>query len=329
MTLNRIGRFGGVENPTYGATDDMVAKKGGIFTFADGQLVFTDGAGHETWFATASASAKTITLPSAHASVGTRFTVKRQSAQGHALNVAALSGSLDGTVTYTIANQHDCFTFQSDGTNYNVVWDHVPLDLSGLITSASLASALAPYLTSASASAAYLTSVSAAAQYVTSASVAAMIATQAPSDWVKLFGSAIDHVTSIAASGSWAAYAVFEVIATYQSSAAATNVLQARVNVSSDGGGSTLLSGVVGSATGGSAVNIYYNKVRLIGNGGSFPNKILSPELFQGSGASFLSAQITLTANTTIVNQLTYSFMNSGITKTMSAGYFIVYGLKG
>src|SRR5262245_13378050 len=118
MSPNPIGRQ---PDPAYGATDDMVAKKGGIFTFDDGQPVFTDGAGHKTWFATASASAKTITLPSADASVGTRFTVKRQSGAGHNLNITALSGNLDGTATYTIANQYDCFTFQSDGTNYNVV----------------------------------------------------------------------------------------------------------------------------------------------------------------------------------------------------------------
>jgi phage gp37-like protein len=329
MNLNRIGRFGGVSNSAYGATDDMVAKRGGIFTFEDGQLVFTEGAGHETWFATASASVQTVTLPSADASVGTRFTVKRQSGSGHALNVVALSGNLDGTATHTIANQYDCFTFQSDGTNYNIVWGHAPLDLSELITSASLASALAPYLTSASASAAYLTSASAAAQYVTSASVAGMIASQAPSDWVKLFGSSIDHVTSISASGSWTAYAAFEVVATYQSSAAATNVLQARLLVSSDGGGSTLLSGVVGSATGGSAANVYCNHIRLVGNGSNFPHKLLLPESFEGSGASFLAAQTTLTANTAIINELTYRFVNSGVTKTMSAGYFLVYGLKG
>jgi hypothetical protein len=329
MSLNRIGRCGGARNPSFGPTDDMVAKKGGIFTFEDGQNVFTDGAGHKTWFATASASARTITLPSADASVGTRFTVKRQSGSGNPLKVDALSGQLDGTTTYTIANQYDCFTFQSDGSNYNLVWDHVPVDLSGLVSSASLSSALAPYLTSASASAAYLTSASAAAQYVISASVAGMIAAQAPSDWVKLFGSPINHVTSIAASGSWTAYVAFEVFATYQSSAGATNTLRGVLGVSSDGGASTLLSGIGGSATGGTAANIYYNHVRLVGNGSNFPNKLFLPQAFQGTGASFLPGAMTLTANTAVINQLSYSFLQSGITKTMSAGYFLVYGLKG
>jgi hypothetical protein len=160
MSLNRSGRFGGARNPSFGPTDDMVVKKGGIFTFEDGQKVFTDGAGHKTWFATASAAAKTITLPSAEASVGTRFTVKRQSGPGLALKVVALSGTLDGTATYTIATQYEAKTFESDGTNYNITWDYQPdvltLGYAGTVSFAGEAHLGSTLLVSATLSAGFL-----------------------------------------------------------------------------------------------------------------------------------------------------------------------------
>jgi hypothetical protein len=165
--------------------DSQAVKRGGIFRFEDGQKVFYNGNGDKLWLATASASAYTIAIPSADKSVGTRYTIKRMSATANALKIKPATGNIDGTPTYTIATQYHAISIESDGTNYNIVWDYEPSVASGEASgsvSAMIALALGPYITSASASAAFVTSASLAttlATYVTSNSMSAALALKA------------------------------------------------------------------------------------------------------------------------------------------------------
>lgn len=119
-------RYGFDRGAPYRQTEAEPVKRGYIFASEGSQKVIYDGAGNKTWFATASAADATITLPSADVAVGVLYTVKRVSGSANLLKVVALSGTLDGTPTYTIATQYDAFSFQSDGLNYYINRDFRP-----------------------------------------------------------------------------------------------------------------------------------------------------------------------------------------------------------
>lgn len=147
-------------------TDAAAALQGGIWDTESSQNTFTDGQGNKFWLIDTTAGNVSVALPAAaDASPDTIFTVKRTTGGANTLTVTPDSGNIDGSAAHSIANQYAAFAYASDGTNWHIVRQHSPGEF---ITSASLATALAPYLTSASAAlSTYLTSNSASAALAT------------------------------------------------------------------------------------------------------------------------------------------------------------------
>ncbi len=116
--------------PRYGipsATDDLTVTKGGIWDTEDNQTTFTDGQGNKYWLqASASNSANSVIFPSAAASVGFRYTIKRKDTTINELKVRALSGNVENTATFVINTARHAYTFFSDGTNYWIISSYTP-----------------------------------------------------------------------------------------------------------------------------------------------------------------------------------------------------------
>lgn len=86
-----------------------------------GQYALADGSGNVIYFCDTSSGDVTVTLPSAGASVGTMFKVKRTTGGVNNLNVTATTGNIDGTATVGIATQYTCLQIVSDGENWWIV----------------------------------------------------------------------------------------------------------------------------------------------------------------------------------------------------------------
>lgn len=84
----------------------------------DGQYWLADSAGNNICFADTSTGNVTITLPSADASTGLCYKVKRTTGGVNTLKVTTLSGNIDDTATITIATQYVCLQIVSDGSNW-------------------------------------------------------------------------------------------------------------------------------------------------------------------------------------------------------------------
>lgn len=142
-------------------TDAAAALQGGLWKTESTQNTFTDGQGNKFWLIDTSGGAVSVSLPAAaDTSPDTLFTVKRTTGGANALTVTPDSGNIDGSAAHSIASQYAAFAYASDGSNYHIVRQYTPGEF---VTSASLATVLAPYLTSASAAlSTYLTSASAA-----------------------------------------------------------------------------------------------------------------------------------------------------------------------
>lgn len=147
-------------------TDAAAALQGGIWEIESSQNTFTDGQGNKYWLIDTTGGAVSVALPAAaDVSPDTIFNVKRTTGGANALTVTPDSGNIDGSAAHSIATQYAAFGYASDGTNYHIVRQYSPGEF---ITSASLATSLAPYLTSASAAlSTYLTSSSAATALAT------------------------------------------------------------------------------------------------------------------------------------------------------------------
>lgn len=87
----------------------------------NGQYAMADGAGNVIYFCDTTGGPVTVTLPSAAASAGTMFKVKRTTGGANALNIVATTGNIDGTATVSIATQYTCLQIVSDGDNWWIV----------------------------------------------------------------------------------------------------------------------------------------------------------------------------------------------------------------
>lgn len=90
------------------------------YEFGDdsGQEFLEDGSGNRVYFVTTSAAAATVVLPSAGRVTGVRYEIKRLDAGANQLNIYALSGNIDGSLTQSLATQYDTLIVRSDGRNY-------------------------------------------------------------------------------------------------------------------------------------------------------------------------------------------------------------------
>lgn len=206
--------------------------------------------------------------------------------------------------------------------------------LDSFVTSASLATALAPYVTSASVAAA----LSGLSNYVTSDSLSASVATDVltvrgaasvsatlsagavtvagrPVSGVVLGYQALNNVTSIAFSGSWSDFPVMEIRATYLMSGTATASLQ----LFTDGGGTPFLTFQTGA-------NSPYGPGLIELNGRIMGN---------GTAQKFAAATWSRTTDTTAVGNYSAT-ANSGFincvrmlqSRTISAGLAMLIGYR-
>ena len=98
--------------------DQRNVKKGFQLATEDSIPIIYDGTGNKTWFVDTSATGNAaIQFPSADASVGLLLTVRRVSVGVNTCKLTALSGTLDGTATYSVDTLAPV-RFKSDGTNY-------------------------------------------------------------------------------------------------------------------------------------------------------------------------------------------------------------------
>jgi hypothetical protein len=93
-------------------------QRGYEFGIDDGQGFLEDGGGNRLYLVTTSLAAANIVLPSADKVTGVRYEIKRLDAGANAINIYALSGSIDGTLTHSLATQFDTAIVRSDGDNY-------------------------------------------------------------------------------------------------------------------------------------------------------------------------------------------------------------------
>jgi hypothetical protein len=210
--------------------------------------------------------------------------------------------------------------------------------LDSYVTSASLSTALAPYITSNSVSAAiaaldlspYVTSNSLSAAVATNvltvrgtASVSATMSAAAvtvagrPVGCVLLGYQSLSNVQTIGFSGSWSDFCILECVV--QHSIQATANATRPVEVYSDGGGTPFLSAPTGyTASFGSAL---YLEFKLIGGNGQARKSLMSFHRRENDTGG--TSQYTATANTSFVNCI-----RCVSTATISSGFAVLYGWR-
>lgn len=208
--------------------------------------------------------------------------------------------------------------------------------LDSYVTSASLNTALAPYVTSNSLSAAlagidlspYVTSNSLSAAVATdvltvrgAASVSATMSAAAvtlagrPVGAVMLGYQALNNVSSVGFSGSWSDFAMLECRISYRAGSAGT----ATINVFTDGGTSAIMSAAfVPVASGAGIYSLDWNTWGGNGRGSPFTYYVIYSA---GTGAS--SGGTTATANTSFVNCVRFTQ-----SVTMSSGMAVLIGWR-
>ena len=83
---------------------------------------YTAAAADETILANSSTGVVTITLPTAVGVAGKVYTVKKIDSSANAVTVATTSSqTIDGTTTYSLANQYGGVNVQSDGSNWYII----------------------------------------------------------------------------------------------------------------------------------------------------------------------------------------------------------------
>lgn len=116
--LNAMLRDTGLEYRTH---EGQNAKVGCIPEYESSALLaLTFGNGDKLYLADTTSGDVTVTLPDAADSMGFHYSVKKTVA-ANSVNVVALSGTIDGTATHSIATQYNCFRYTSDGSNYWIV----------------------------------------------------------------------------------------------------------------------------------------------------------------------------------------------------------------
>ncbi len=206
--------------------------------------------------------------------------------------------------------------------------------LDSYLTSASLSTALAPYITSASVSAAiaglnlapYMTSNSISAAVVTDAltvrgdaavsatlSAGAVTIAGRPVGMVLLQYQVIGDATSIGFSGSWSDFGVLELEALYRVSGANTSA----ITLFTDGGTTPMLQFQPASAiaTGTIALNC-----RVLGSDGLAVKHVTATWRPAGDGGT---GGHTATVNSGVINCIRFSH-----SKTMSGGMAVLMGLR-
>lgn len=211
--------------------------------------------------------------------------------------------------------------------------------LDSYLTSASLSTALAPYVTSNSLSAAlagidlstYITSNSISAAVVTNtltvragASVSATLSAGAvtvggrPVGAVLLGYQTLSTTQNARFSGSWSDFVVLDLVVMYQTESGTNS--QRPVSIFSDGGTTPFLTLANTSVTASSGLT-FLSEVRVIGTNGR-PQKIINASS-RRDGNVLIFNNFSVTANTSFVNCISYSS-----TATMTNGTAVLYGWR-
>lgn len=343
-------------------TDAPAAKQGGLFKTDtdDNQNTFTDGQGNKYWFADTTSGDVTVTLPNAaDVTPDTIYTIKRVSGGANNLFVTTGGGLVDGQVTQNIISQYACYSYISDGENYWVsgvgsgegsvsISAMITTRLATYITSASVSTAIANFITSNSASVMitsrltpYLTSASVATAVTTTtltvgggaavsatASVGAL--TVAGAAWgrpgVERLGTATTTGLAgvIKVSGTWSSYHTIDIHYQGKGAATTTNVI---VHLYTDGGTTPFMTyplAAVASATASDVVA----QVTVYNANISAP-KVAVPQFQYFAGVTTQATQTSsATATTGAINCIGICTGAAGVTTTQSAANVYVYGWR-